>query len=97
MDANRVLLGKTRGLRPNEYIEIGGDMSKCILREIVWCGVHWVYLTQDKDQWRTLEKKTLMNRFYKILRNSWIAERLADSQEGLISMEVFNHEIIQRL
>jgi hypothetical protein len=30
------------------------------LREVVWEGVNWVHLAQDKDQWRAFVK-TVMN------------------------------------
>jgi hypothetical protein len=33
---------------------------KMDLREIVWDGMDWIYLTQDRDQWRALVN-TVMN------------------------------------
>jgi hypothetical protein len=30
------------------------DNIKMNLREIEWCSMDWVYLAQDRDQWRAL-------------------------------------------
>jgi hypothetical protein len=46
-------VGKPEGKRP-----LGGprhrwvDTIKMDLREIVWSGVDWIDLAQDRDQWR---------------------------------------------
>jgi hypothetical protein len=37
--------------RPSRRWENSIEMD---LREIRWSGVHWIYLTQDRDQWRAL-------------------------------------------
>jgi hypothetical protein len=47
-------VGKPEGRRPlgrprRRWV----DNIKIDLREIVWDGVDWVDLTQDRDQWRT--------------------------------------------
>jgi hypothetical protein len=31
-----------------------GNNIKIDLREIGWDGMDWIYLAQDRDQWRTL-------------------------------------------
>jgi hypothetical protein len=36
------------------------DSIKMDLREIVWSGIDWIDLTQDRDQWRALVN-TVMN------------------------------------
>jgi hypothetical protein len=30
------------------------DNTKMVLREREWDGMDWIYLDQDRDQWRTL-------------------------------------------
>jgi hypothetical protein len=30
------------------------DNIKMVLREIGWCGMDWIDLAQDRDQWRAL-------------------------------------------
>jgi hypothetical protein len=30
------------------------DNIKMDLREIVWGGMHWIYLAEDRDRWRVL-------------------------------------------
>jgi hypothetical protein len=42
------------------------------LREIGWDGVHWIYVVQDRDQWRALVN-TVMN----------LRVQLVASEEGL--------------
>jgi hypothetical protein len=38
-----------------EDLDVGGwTILKWILREIVWDGMDWIGLTQDRDQWRAL-------------------------------------------
>jgi hypothetical protein len=36
------------------------DNIKVVLREIIWEGVDWIHLAQDKDQWRAVVS-TVMN------------------------------------
>jgi hypothetical protein len=36
------------------------NSNKMDLRELGWDGVDWIYLAQDRDQWRTLVN-TVMN------------------------------------
>jgi hypothetical protein len=55
MNAYRRLVGNPEGKRPlgrprRKWI----DNIKMNLREIGWDGTDWIYLTQDRDQWRAL-------------------------------------------
>jgi hypothetical protein len=61
------------------------------LREIEGGGMDWIHLAQDGDQWPALATWTYG--FHKILVNSWIAERLMASQEGLSSIELIGELI----
>jgi hypothetical protein len=55
MNAYRILVGKPEGKIP-----LGGprhrweDNIKMDLGEIVWCGLDWIHLHKDTDQWRAL-------------------------------------------
>jgi hypothetical protein len=57
----RILVGKPEGKRP-----LGRPRRRCVdnnkidLRETGWDGMDWLYLAQDRDQWRTLVN-TVMN------------------------------------
>jgi hypothetical protein len=59
-DAYRILVGNPEGKR------LGGPRSRWMnnikmdLREIGWCGMDWIDLAQDRDQWRVL-LNTVMN------------------------------------
>jgi hypothetical protein len=47
-----LLVGKPEWKR--EYWEdqnVGGDNIKINLGETGWCGIDWIYLAQDKNQW----------------------------------------------
>jgi hypothetical protein len=51
----RILVGKPEGKRPlgrprSRWVE----NNKMDLREIVWDGMNWIDLAQDRDQWRAL-------------------------------------------
>jgi hypothetical protein len=63
------------------------------LREIGWGGMDWIDRAQDRDQWRALVN-TVMN--LRVLGNFRVATRLAASQEGLSSMELFIYVSKQR-
>jgi hypothetical protein len=60
-NAYRIFVGKPEGKRP-----LGKRKRRCVgnikicLREIVWDGMDWVDLAQDRDQWRVLVN-TVMN------------------------------------
>jgi hypothetical protein len=54
-NAYMILVGKPEGRRPLGRPRCRWvDNIKMDLREIGWGGVHWIDLTQDRDQWRTL-------------------------------------------
>jgi hypothetical protein len=72
------LLGRPRH-REVDDIEID-------FRELEWCGVNWIDLAQERDQWRALVNTVIKLRVPKILGNSRVAEKLAASQEKLSSM-----------
>jgi hypothetical protein len=60
-NAYRILEGKPEGKRllgrpRHRWV----DNIKMDLREIGWDGMDWIYLAQDKDQWRALVN-TVMN------------------------------------
>jgi hypothetical protein len=48
----------------------------------------WIHLALDRDQWRALLNTEWTFWFHKMLGISWVAERLAASQEGPSSMEL---------
>jgi hypothetical protein len=54
-NAYRILVGKPEGKRPlgrprRRWV----DSIKMDLREIEWDCMDWIYLAQDRDQWRAL-------------------------------------------
>jgi hypothetical protein len=60
-NAYRILVGKPEGKRPlgrprRRWL----DNNKIDLREIGWDGMDWIYVAQDRDQWRALVN-TVMN------------------------------------
>jgi hypothetical protein len=60
MNAHRILVGKPEGKRPlgrpkRRWV----DNIKMDLREIGWDGVDWMYMAQDRDQWRALVNTVL--------------------------------------
>jgi hypothetical protein len=60
-NACRILVGNPEGKRP---LERPGrrwvDNIKMDLREIVWDGIDWIDMAQDRDRWRALVN-TVMN------------------------------------
>jgi hypothetical protein len=60
-NAYRILVGMPEGKRP-----LGRPRSKWVdnikmdLSEIGWDGMDWIYLAQDRDQWKALVN-TVMN------------------------------------
>jgi hypothetical protein len=60
-NAYRILVGKPEGKRP-----LGRPRRRCVynikmdLGEVGWGGMDSVYVTQDRDQWRSLVN-TVMN------------------------------------
>jgi hypothetical protein len=87
--AYRVSLRQPEGKRPlgrpRRRFE---DNIKMDLGEIGWGGVDWINLVQDRDWWNALVNKVMNLRWHKMLGNSWLAERLAASQDGLSSTEM---------
>jgi hypothetical protein len=74
--AYRLLVGQPEGKRPlgrprRRWV----DNIKMDLLEIVWSGVDWNSLTQDRDKWRALGKAVIF-RFYKMLGNYQVATEL---------------------
>jgi hypothetical protein len=60
-NACRILVGKPEGRRPLGRPRLRWvDNIKIDLREIGWHGVDWIYMVQDRDQWRALVN-TVMN------------------------------------
>jgi hypothetical protein len=60
-NAYRILVGKPEGKRPlGRLTRWWVENIKIDLREIRWDGMDWIYLTQDRDQWRSLVN-TVMN------------------------------------
>jgi hypothetical protein len=54
-NAYKILVGKAEGKRPHRRCRRRWeDNIKTDLREIVWEGVDWIHLAQDRDQWRAL-------------------------------------------
>jgi hypothetical protein len=43
------------------------DNIKMDLRETEWCGMYWIDLAQDRDQWRALVNTVM---FHKMLGSS---------------------------
>jgi hypothetical protein len=52
-------VGKPEGKRPLGRYKWMNNI-KMDLREIVWCGIDWINLGQDRDQWRAVVN-TVMN------------------------------------
>jgi hypothetical protein len=59
---------KSRRMRWTGHVHRFEDDIKMDFREIGRCGVDWIDLAQDRDQWRTLVN-TAMNFSHKILGN----------------------------
>jgi hypothetical protein len=55
------------------------DISKVDHREIRLGGVDWIFLAQERDQWRAVVSAVMNVAFHKVLGNLSIAERLAAS------------------
>jgi hypothetical protein len=60
-NAYRILVEKPEGERPlGRFRRNWKDNIKTDPREIGCCGMDWIYLAQDRDQWRALVN-TVMN------------------------------------
>jgi hypothetical protein len=53
-------VGKQQGKRPLGRSRRRWEDIRMDLREIWWCGMDWIDLAQDRDQWRVLVN-TVMN------------------------------------
>jgi hypothetical protein len=53
-NANRLLMGKADGKLPLGRARHRQIYIRIYLREKTWGGMGWIYLTEDKDQWRVL-------------------------------------------
>jgi hypothetical protein len=54
-NAYKILVGKSEGKRPLGRPRITWEGTiKMYLREILWCGMDWFNLVQDRYQWRAL-------------------------------------------
>jgi hypothetical protein len=61
-NAYRILVRKPEGKRPlGRPRHRRDDNIKMYFREIGWCGLDWIDLVQDRDQWRAL-LNMIMNR-----------------------------------
>jgi hypothetical protein len=50
-----VFVGQEEGKRPLGRVRHWWeDYIKMDLREIVWSGMDWIHMAQDKDEWRAL-------------------------------------------
>jgi hypothetical protein len=59
-NAYRILVGKPEGKRPlGRPRRILVDNIKIDLREIEWYGVDWIYMAEDRDQWRAIVNTVL--------------------------------------
>jgi hypothetical protein len=70
-NAYRILVGNPEGKRAlgrprRRWV----DNIKMDLREIGWDGMDWIYLAQDRDQWRALVNAVMNLRFHKKLGSS---------------------------
>jgi hypothetical protein len=60
-NAYRILVGKPEGKRPlGRPRRKWEDNIRMDLREMGWGGMDWIYLAQDRNQWRALVN-TVMN------------------------------------
>jgi hypothetical protein len=78
-----ILVGRQEGKRPlgrprRRWV----DNIKINLREIRWDGIDCIGVAQDRDQCRVLVNMVTFG-FHKMLGSSWVAARLAASQEWL--------------
>jgi len=60
-NVNKILVRKSEGKRPiGRLLHNWEDNIRIHRRETGWEGVEWIYVAQDKDQWRALVN-TVMN------------------------------------
>jgi hypothetical protein len=59
-NAYRILVGKPEGKRPLGRTRHRWEGNiKMDFREIIWDGVNWIDMVQDRDQWRALVNTVL--------------------------------------
>jgi hypothetical protein len=59
-NAYRILVGKPEGKRPlGRQSHTWMNNIKMYLGEIGWCGMDWIDLAQNRDQWRALVNTVL--------------------------------------
>jgi hypothetical protein len=69
--AHRVLVGSPERKRPLGIPRYRWkDNIKVDLREIGWCGMAWIHLAQDGNQWKARVKMVMNLGFHKMLGNS---------------------------
>jgi hypothetical protein len=62
--AYNIFVGKTQGKRPpGKPRRRWEDSDRMYLMEILWEGVDWIHLAQDRDRWRPLVNT---------VRNFWV-------------------------
>jgi hypothetical protein len=63
-NAYRLLVGNLEGKRPlRRPIRRWVNNIKMGLREVEWCGMDWIDLAQDRDQWRVVVNTVVNLRF----------------------------------
>jgi hypothetical protein len=63
MNTYRILVGKPEGKRSLERPRYRwGDNIEMDLRELVWCGINWIDLVQDRDKWSPLVNTVMILR-----------------------------------
>jgi hypothetical protein len=59
------------------------------LIDVLYGGMNWTVLCQDRDQWREFVSSVYTLEFHNILRNSWVSDRLATSLD-VLSLELYS-------
>jgi hypothetical protein len=69
-NAYRISVGKPEGKRPlGRPRRRWEDNINMDFREIGWCGMDWIDLAQDRDQWRALVNTVINIRLPKMLNS----------------------------
>jgi hypothetical protein len=67
---------------------VDGRNVEMDLKELLWKGVDWIHLAQDRDQWRALVNTVMNLRYHKVQGILVRAQQLPSSQEGACSMKL---------